>query len=254
MRFRQWRYTEFNKQSRDGRLATAQAAGDVLAGNLQSPAAVARLTRRKGLEIMLHHVDSDQVFRELVSLRTVCNPKQNPKTLWRCLHDAAKRLRALLPDDLVMTDGATSRVALERLRLYLDTWDEAYRLSAESGEADGSDGLTHEVQSLVEQFTPADLPEAETLHQGEVPVGDKRSRRTRGATVNDRMAALLQSDPNRVSWTAAKWAEYLTADLRRSVSAPAVIQTETWKKTIKAARAMYQADKVVRATSRTTLS
>jgi len=110
---------------------------------------------------MLHYVDSAQVFRELVSLRMGCNPQQNPKMLWRCLRTATKRLRALLPADLDMADGA-SRVALDRLRRYLDMWDKTYGLSAESGEAEGSASLTRDVQLLVEDFTPANLPEAKT--------------------------------------------------------------------------------------------
>lgn len=111
---------------------------------------------------MLQHVDSSRIFRELASLRIACNPKQNSKMLWRCLHDSVMRLRALLPADLVMTDGDTSRIALERLRLHLDKWDGVYGLSAKSGEAQDSNWLTQEVQSLVEQFTPVELPENKT--------------------------------------------------------------------------------------------
>ena len=106
---------------------------------------------------MLHHVDSDQVFRELVSLRTACNPKQNPQTLWKCLRRAVSRLRALLPDNLDLADGV-SLARLEQLRLYLDNWDKTYGLSAESGEVDGSDELNRDAQRLVERFTPPDLP------------------------------------------------------------------------------------------------
>jgi hypothetical protein len=197
----------------------------------------------KGWCLVLTHVDSDQIFRELVSLRIACNPQQNHETLlWRSLHDAVKRLRALLPDDLVMTDGATSRVGLERLRLYLDKWDEAYGLSVESGEADGSDGLTREVQSLVEQFAPADLPEANVPTQGSV--GDKQSRRTKSATVNERMAAKLLENPTRVNWTAKQWSETL------GVTDAAIKQTTTWKNSIRAARALTAPDRAQKALKR----
>ena len=65
----------------------------------------------------------------------------------------------------------------------------------------------------------------------------------KGATVNERMAAMLQADTSRLEWSASVWAEQLSADLKRSVSPAAVKQTATWKKQIKAARAMTKADR-----------
>ena len=106
---------------------------------------------------MLVHVDPREIVQELVALRTACNPEQNPKTLWTCLRRSVKRIRALLPDDLDMADGV-SPARLQRLQLYLDTWDRSYGLSAKSGQADASDKLNRDVQRLVEYLGSVDLP------------------------------------------------------------------------------------------------
>ena len=60
------------------------------------------------------------------------------------------------------------------------------------------------------------------------------------ATVNQRMAALLVEDPLRMDWSAGEWAEML------GVTAAAVKQTDTWKKPIRAGRALSQADRISR--------
>lgn len=56
--------------------------------------------------------------------------------------------------------------------------------------------------------------------------------RTKRATVNERMAAMLQEDPTRINWSAKKWAETF------NVTDAAVKQTTTWKRSIRAARAL----------------
>lgn len=57
------------------------------------------------------------------------------------------------------------------------------------------------------------------------------------ATVNQRMAAMLQEDATRVDWPATKWAEKL------GVTPAAIKQTQTWKKQIKAARILMRAER-----------
>jgi hypothetical protein len=77
--------------------------------------------------------------------------------------------------------------------------------------------------------------------------GPRPGAKTRaGATVNERIAVMLQQDPDRVAWSAERWAAVLAIELKRTVSAAAVKQTDTWKKQIKPARAMLQVEKVGR--------
>jgi hypothetical protein len=66
--------------------------------------------------------------------------------------------------------------------------------------------------------------------------------RTKGPTVNQRMAAMLQEDPSRVEWTAQRWADELSSSLGRWVTTAAIKQTETWK-TIMKTRAAMKADR-----------
>jgi hypothetical protein len=67
--------------------------------------------------------------------------------------------------------------------------------------------------------------------------------RTKRPTVNDRMAAMFHADLTRVQWSAARWADELSAALERSVSAAAVKQTATWKGPIRKARAIMKAER-----------
>jgi hypothetical protein len=80
----------------------------------------------------------------------------------------------------------------------------------------------------------------------ERPAAKQPARPPRGASstgkrpsVNDRMAAMLQEEPTRTDWTAEQWATKL------GCSAAAVKQTFTWKKTIRAARALGQASRAL---------
>ena len=61
-----------------------------------------------------------------------------------------------------------------------------------------------------------------------------KSKQAKQATVDERMAALIQEDPSRVDWSAAKWAEKVKK------SKTAVQLTTTWKKTIRGARALKE--------------
>jgi hypothetical protein len=75
---------------------------------------------------------------------------------------------------------------------------------------------------------------------------EPKRRSRRGPTVNERMASMLQEDPTRLDWTAAEWAQRLEASLERSVTATAVKLTPTWKGTIRAARAIDEANGATR--------
>lgn len=61
----------------------------------------------------------------------------------------------------------------------------------------------------------------------------------RSATLNERMAAMFQTNPNYVKWPARKWAT------KYSVSDSAVKQTDTWKLIMKT-RSMYKVERAER--------
>jgi hypothetical protein len=66
------------------------------------------------------------------------------------------------------------------------------------------------------------------------------------ATVNERMAALLQMDPSRAEWSASRWAEELQNSLGRDVSKTAVIQSRAWKEQISYIRALTKEERIDR--------
>jgi len=70
------------------------------------------------------------------------------------------------------------------------------------------------------------------------PVAKPGRQRSNSSTINQRMAALIQTEHNCVSWSARKWAE------KFDCSPAAIKQTYTWKCTIKKARALLQAEKL----------
>jgi hypothetical protein len=80
---------------------------------------------------------------------------------------------------------------------------------------------------------------AEGKTPGERPVRTAKAKTTskKHGTVNQRMAAMVTEDPDRVGWPASKWAHVLDC------TSAAVKQTETWKKTIMGARALKEAKK-----------
>jgi len=74
----------------------------------------------------------------------------------------------------------------------------------------------------------------------------KTTKGTRGPTVNQCMAEMLDQDPMRMEWSAPQWVEALRAKLKRTVSVEAVKQTHTWKRRIMPARALAEADGIAR--------
>ena len=195
---------------------------------------------------MLQHVDSFQVFRELVSLRALCNPAQNPAALGAALRLASKRLRALLPEDLDLAEGP-SPVALDRLRYYLDLWD---ALSNGAGEVQPSAGLFAEVQSLTNDFRPlpsegpvegADskpaavaLTETKAKNAKSVPstavealLGDESKEVLEIAksdkTVDSKMRAICGIDRQFIPRNSGYWSKLL------GVSAASIRKTSFWK-------------------------
>lgn len=77
------------------------------------------------------------------------------------------------------------------------------------------------------------LPEAKKKSEGGKP-------RAKGKNINGRMAKMLQSDPQKLQWSARMWAECLEC------SEGTVKGTFTWKQTVKAARALNKADRMQR--------
>jgi hypothetical protein len=85
---------------------------------------------------------------------------------------------------------------------------------------------------------------AEVNRSGAPPVGGplitNGSSNGRAPTVNERMADILQSEPQAMWWMAKEWAEKL------GMSATTVTLSETWMTTIKYSREMLKAHRSVR--------
>lgn len=113
----------------------------------------------------------------------------------------------------------------------MDTW---VRLSPRRDE-----GLSDVVEMIDTAVLLLLVRLSATSDDGEfVPdVGEK----AKPATVNERMASMVQTDPSLSSRTAENWA------LKLDVSAAAVKQTHTWKVVINGMRTMAEADRVSRA-------
>lgn len=69
---------------------------------------------------------------------------------------------------------------------------------------------------------------------------DQPKRKHKPATVNQRMAGMVQGDASLISWPASKWAQAL------GCTDGNVKQTSTWKKVIMPARALMRADRAAR--------
>jgi hypothetical protein len=108
--------------------------------------------------------------------------------------------------------------------------------------------LQSKTQSLLAErnATGADLEAliAEVNSSGAPPVGGplNTNGRTdgRAPTVNERMADILQSEPQAMWWMAKEWAEKL------GMSATTVTLSETWMTTIKYSREMLKGHRTVR--------
>jgi hypothetical protein len=81
-------------------------------------------------------------------------------------------------------------------------------------------------------------PDGEAALRPAVRSPSNKKRGKQSASVNERMAAMLQADASLLDWTALQWANKL------GCTDAAVKQTQTWTKTIRTARAMQKAEKV----------
>ena len=81
---------------------------------------------------------------------------------------------------------------------------------------------------------PATGPEESGKQRPAPDQGQKK--KSKPATVNQRMAVAVQSHPDRIQWTARQWAEHLDC------SKTAVTDTDTWKRTIRTFRQLEAAN------------
>jgi len=152
-----------------------------------------------------------------------------------------------------VSDGQPIRPGSERQNRFdaldLAVWVEACRLGHEGKLPTNSTkreslGNTNQPGNfnMIDGFCPVDLGEWRSRLLALVALADAgaappKQTRAKPATVNERMAAMLQEDPLRFGWPATKWATAL------EVTAAAVKQTPTWTKTIRAARALQAPDR-----------
>jgi hypothetical protein len=66
------------------------------------------------------------------------------------------------------------------------------------------------------------------------------------ATVNERLAAMLQEDPQRAEWSAAQWVSELAKSLGRTVAVATVKKSKTWKTQIRFARELAKIERADR--------
>lgn len=187
-------------------------------------------------------VDRLEIFRELLTLQMAWprGRQGDAEFTWENVKLCEKRLRAMLPTDPDLVDGASLRDVR-----YLVSFLEAVRmlcnLEAEHGEIPFGPPAREGVilKNLIQRFTPSrptsplGPPQAKTEapRVGEGGAGDdKRARakldnrnRRRRPSVNARMLETIQSDPEAMGWNSRQWAEYLKC------AKSTVVETRTWK-------------------------
>jgi hypothetical protein len=62
----------------------------------------------------------------------------------------------------------------------------------------------------------------------------------KGKLVNERMLATIKKDPGSISWSAQEWADHLKC------GKATVVESQTWKDTVRAARAIEKAERITR--------
>jgi hypothetical protein len=96
--------------------------------------------------------------------------------------------------------------------------------------------------AIMSRLTDSPLPTGDTNPPNEERKGKaettERKKATKGKHINERMAAMLQADPQRVEWSASRWAEELDC------SEGTIKGTRTWKQTIKTGRAYERAGRM----------
>jgi hypothetical protein len=186
--------------------------------------------------------------RELDELRKIKAPEpwlQERMRLLAAGADIDKERLAALREEQQRHEEATERL-LKAERLLFRFADE-HRINAEPlmrllgwKELDNAEAVLPILRRI------GDALDREEKAAGEQPGCSGRPPGKKGATVNERMAAMLQEDPSRLAWSAAEWAAQLSSSLGRPVSAGAVKQTATWTKQIIPARALNKADRAGR--------